>query len=175
MRLASSPGRWSDGGFPRGTSSRRIWLAVAGVAMVALLAIAVVTCGADEPSSGEPLSGDYAEMFGEANADFTRIGPSSPALTETEADDFGIDFWDLIGDLWTAVSTAAGALGPLLWTLVWGALKIFSPLLTIGAFLWATIAAWPYTSYHQVWERGLRSAGVGVLACLLPLLIWIFA
>ena len=174
MRLASSPGRWSGGGFPRGTSSRRVWLAAAGIAMVALLALAVATCGADEPSSVEPPVGDYADMFGEANADSTRISPSSSVSTETEADDIGIELSDLIGDLWGAVSIAAGVFGAILWSLIWGALKVFSPLLTIGVFLWAAITAWRYSPYYQVWERCLRSLGVGVLACLLPLLIWIF-
>lgn len=182
MRLASSPGRWSDGGFPRGTSSRRVWLAAAGVGLVAVLVTAVVTCGADEPSSVEPPAADLAEMFGEANADSTWIGPSSSASTETGAEDIGIGFSDIFGGIWDGLSILVDLIATLIWALIWGIVRAIwgivraiSPLLTFVAFGWTVIAIMRRSWYYERLNALPRAVGFGALASIVPLCIWIFA
>ena len=175
MHSTISPGSWSGGGMSRGNKSRRVWLVVAGFAIVAVLAIAAVTCGTDEPSAAEPATADFAEMFGGDGAGSSRPSTDSSATTETAAGDIGIGFRDIIGGLWSGVSMVAGLVAGLLWALIWGILKSVSWLLAIVAFVLVSRATIRRSWYYERWNALPRAAGFGLLASVLPLAIWIFA
>ena len=150
MRLASSPGRWSDAGIPRGTRSRCARRAVTGTAVAVSMAIAVVSCGDDETSSVEPRAGDLAE---------------NP----------GIDVGDVVGFLWSAVAIVAEAVITILAVVIWEVLKFLSPLLALVAFGWTAIAIMRRASRYERLNALPRAVGLGALASIVPLCIWIFA
>ena len=173
MRSMSPTGRW-NGGIPSGTISRRVWLAAAGLAMVAVLAIVAVTCGADEPSSAEPTAAAIAEMFGGDDAGSAPSPAGNSATVETGTGDLGFDFWDILGAVWSAVSIAIGLIGSLLWAAIWGLVRLLAPLLTLVTFGWAAVATIRRSWYYERWNVVPRAVGWGVLASVAPLMIWIF-